>query len=188
MRLGRKDGFISEATRVFRNLPLVSHTMDDIINIFAKKGFTIDEMVALSGGHTIGFSHCKEFADRIFHYSKTRPTDPDIYPKFAAALQRTCANYTTDRTMAAFNDVMTPGKFDNVYFQNLQRGLGLLRTDQALVKDPRTKAVVDRFAADQKAFFDAFSHAMEKLSVLDVKTGPKGEVRRRCDAFNSIQT
>lgn len=188
VRLGRKDGFISEASQVAGNLPSVGLTMDDIIKIFENKGFTVDEMVALTGSHTIGFSHCKEFADRLFHYNKTTPTDPDIHPKFANALRLTCANYTTDRSMAAFNDVMTPGKFDNMYYQNLQRGLGLLKTDNALVKDPRTKPAVDRFAADQKTFFEAFSHAMEKLSVLDIKTGPKGEVRRRCDAFNSIRT
>lgn len=34
--------------------------------------------------------------------------------------------------MAAFNDVMTPGIFDNVYYLNLQRALGLLASDQAL--------------------------------------------------------
>ncbi|PON93332.1 Peroxidase [Trema orientale] len=188
VRLGRKDGLVSKASLVEGNVPRVNHTMDEIIKIFEKKGFTLEEMVALSGGHTIGFSHCKEFADRIFHYSKTNPTDPEIHPKFATALKKTCANYTTDRSMSAFNDVMTPGKFDNMYYQNLKRGLGLLKSDHALFKDPRTKPIIELYANDQKRFFDAFSHAMEKLSVHDVKTGRKGEVRRRCDAFNSIET
>lgn len=188
VRLGRKDSLVSKASHVESNLPRVNQTMDAMIKTFAAKGFSVQEMVALTGGHTIGFSHCKEFADRIFHYSKKTQTDPEIHPKFAEALKRTCANYTTDKAMSAFNDVMTPGKFDNMYYQNLQRGLGLLSSDHALVKDPRTRPYVELYAINQNEFFKAFSRAMEKLSVLHVKTGHKGEVRHRCDAFNSIHT
>jgi len=150
--LGRKDGLVSQASRVEGNIPRVNMSMNQIIKMFASKGFTVQEMVALTGSHTIGFSHCKEFADRIFNYNKTVPTDPEIYPKFADALKKNCANYTKDPAMSAFNDVMTPGKFDNMYFQNLQRGLGLLASDHALFKNSRTKPIVDLFAANQTAF------------------------------------
>ncbi|XP_040988014.1 peroxidase 65-like [Juglans microcarpa x Juglans regia] len=184
VRLGRKDGFVSHASRVEGHVPRTNMSMTHMIKMFADKGLTLKEMVALNGAHTIGFSHCKEFSDRIFNYSKKTPTDPAIYPKFADALRKTCANYTKDHTMSAFNDVMTPGKFDNMYFQNLQRGLGLLTSDHLLATDPRTKPIVDLYASDQTMFFQDFSHAMEKLSVYGVKTGPKGEVRHRCDAFN----
>lgn len=188
VRLGRKDGLISKESNVEGNLPRVNQTIDQLIDYFNTRGFTIQEMVALSGGHTIGFSHCKEFTDRLFNFSATTPTDPDIYPKFAEKLKAMCANFHTDTAMSAFNDVMTPGKFDNMYFQNLARGLGLLATDNALIKDARTKPFVDLYAVNQTAFFNDFSHAMEKLSVFGVKTGRKGDVRRRCDLFNSIKT
>ncbi|XP_021912076.1 peroxidase 41-like [Carica papaya] len=186
--LGRKDGFISHSTRVGNNIPHVNMTMDQLIEVFASKGFTIQEMVALSGGHTIGFSHCKEFTDRLFAFSKSTPTDPEINPKFAAALKAMCANYTTSPTTAAFNDVITPGKFDNMYFKNLGRGLGLLATDHMLIKDIRTKSLVQLYAVNQTIFFNDFARAMEKLSRVGIKTGRRGEVRRRCDAFNEIQT
>ncbi|KAE8125969.1 hypothetical protein FH972_020728 [Carpinus fangiana] len=186
--LGRKDGLVSKAERVEGNIPRPTMSMNQIIKMFMSKGFTAQEMVALTGSHTIGFTHCKEFADRIFHYNKTLPTDPEMYPKFAEALKKTCANYTEEHSMSAFNDVMTPGKFDNMYFQNLQRGLGLLASDHALVKDRRTKPIVDLYASNQTAFFEEFSQAMEKLSVYAVKTGRKGEVRRKCDAFNTLKT
>ncbi|KAI5329876.1 hypothetical protein L3X38_029273 [Prunus dulcis] len=188
VRLGRKDGKVSQASRVEANLIRSNRTMEDIINYFAVKGFTIEEMVALSGGHTIGFSHCKEFADRIFNYNRTTPTDPEMYQNFAEGLKKTCTNYQTNTAMSAFNDVITPGKFDNMYYLNLKRGLGLLSSDHALVKDPRTRPFVDLYAADQAAFFKAFAHAMEKLAHQGVKTGRKGEVRHRCDAFNFIQS
>lgn len=188
VRLGRKDGMISKAGNVEGNLPTVNFTMDKLIDYFVERGFTVQELVALSGGHTIGFSHCKEFTDRLFHHSPTSPTDPDIYPKFAEKLKTMCANYEKDTAMSAFNDVITPGKFDNMFYQNLPRGLGLLATDNALDKDPRTKPFVDLYAVNQTAFFHDFGRAMEKLSVHGVKTGRKGEVRRRCDLFNSINT
>ncbi|EEF52057.1 peroxidase 65 [Ricinus communis] len=188
VRLGRKDGLISKASHVAGNLPTTNMTMDQMITYFRAKGFDVKEMVALMGAHTIGFSHCKEFADRLYHYNKKTPTDPGLNPKYAAALKTFCSNYTKDPTMSAFNDVLTPGKFDNMYFQNLPRGLGLLRSDNILVKDPRTKPFVELYAANQSAFFADFAHVMEKLSVYQIKTGRKGEVRSRCDQFNSITT
>ncbi|KAL2941796.1 Peroxidase 6 [Bienertia sinuspersici] len=183
--LGRKDGLVSQASRVIGNLALPNMTMTHIIDLFKIKGFTIQEMVALVGAHTIGFSHCSEFSNRIFHYSKTQPVDPKMNPKYAEALKTLCANYTKDPTMAAFNDVMTPGKFDNMYYKNLQRGLGLLATDQAMVDDPRTKPIVELYAANETAFFNDFAKAMLKVSLYEIKTDKDGEIRHRCDSFNN---
>ncbi|KAA8540863.1 hypothetical protein F0562_024826 [Nyssa sinensis] len=177
VRLGRKDGFVSQASRVEGNLARANMSMTEIINMFKAKGFTIEEMVALTGGgHTIGFSHCKEFSSRLFNYSKTSDYDPGFNPKFAEALRKVCQNYQKNPAMSAFNDVMTPSKFDNMYFLNLQRGLGILASDHALIVDPNTKPIVELFAKNQTAFFEAFAHAMEKVSVLGVKTGRKGEM------------
>ncbi|KEH43331.1 putative peroxidase [Medicago truncatula] len=185
--LGRKDSRVSEASRTEKALPTTKMTMDDIISKFTVKNFTIKEMVALTGAHTIGFTHCKEFSDRIFNFSKTSETDPTLHPKLAKGLREVCKNYTTDPNMAAFNDVRSPGKFDNAYYQNVLKGLGLLRTDAMLGSDPRTKPIVELYARDEQAFFQDFARAMEKVSVLGVKTGTQGEVRSRCDQFNKIQ-
>ena len=179
---------VSKASRVEGNLPRTNMSMNQMINLFASKGFSVQEMVALTGGHTIGFSHCVEFSDRLYSHSKKQATDPEINSKFAAGLRSMCANYTTDKTMSAFNDVFTPGKFDNMYFKNLPRGLGLLASDNALVKDPRTRPFVELYATNQTAFFQDFSRAMQRLSIHEIKTPRNGEVRNRCDQFNSIQT
>ncbi|GAV74853.1 peroxidase domain-containing protein, partial [Cephalotus follicularis] len=141
-------------------------TMDQIIKIFASKGFDIQEMVALVGAHTIGFSHCKEFSDRLFNYSKTSPVDPEYNPRYATSLQKPCKDYIKDPEMAAFNDVLTPNKFDNMYYQNLPRELGLLASDHAMVKDPRTKPFVQLYATNQTAFFKDFAHPLEKLKMV----------------------
>ncbi|CAI0379623.1 unnamed protein product [Linum tenue] len=83
--------------------------------------------------------------------------------------------------MSAFNDVMTPGKFDYMYYQNLDKGLGLLASDQALAADRRTKPFVELYAKNKKAFFEAFAQVKEKLSTYKIKTEKDGEVRHRCD-------
>ncbi|WOK92046.1 peroxidase 65 [Canna indica] len=190
IRLGRKDALVSTAASVVGNLPSPNMTVDQLIGTFAKKGFTVQELVVLSGAHTVGFSHCSEFASRIYGYGGRGQNafDPSMHPRYAAALQMACANYTKDPTIAAFNDLMTPGKFDNKYYQNLLRGMGLLASDNVLVTDERTRPYVQLYAANQTAFFNDFAHAMEKLSVLGVKTGSKGEIRRRCDEFNNLST
>ncbi|XWS30326.1 hypothetical protein CRYUN_Cryun24cG0107500 [Craigia yunnanensis] len=63
--LGRKDSRFSQASSIEGKLPKPDMGMSKIINLFAASGFSIQEMVALSGAHTIGFSHCKEFSSNI---------------------------------------------------------------------------------------------------------------------------
>lgn len=88
VRLGRKDSLISDGSRIESNLPNQYMNMDQIIEKFTSKGLTIKEMVALTGAHTIGFTHCKEFSNRIFNFSKTTEVDPTMHPKLAAGLRK----------------------------------------------------------------------------------------------------
>ncbi|GAB2276582.1 Peroxidase 63 [Dionaea muscipula] len=182
--LGRLDSRVSKSSSVDGNLPVPSMTADQIIGIFARNGFSVQEMVALSGAHTVGFSHCKEFSSGIYNYSRTQAADPSYNPRFAAALQSACANYRNEPSLSVFNDVMSPNKFDNLYFKNLPEGLGVLASDHTLANDPRTRPFVERYGKDQNAFFRDFANAMQKLSLLGVKLGNDGEIRHRCDATN----
>ncbi|XP_047309211.1 peroxidase 6-like [Impatiens glandulifera] len=182
--LGRKDGFVSQASLVEGNLARSNFSMDTMIKMFEAKGYTIEDMVALVGAHTIGFTHCKEFANRIWDYKPGVQTDPTLNPKYAKALRRLCANYTTNPGKAAFNDPFSAGTFDNQYYKNLLNGLGLMTSDTLLAMDHRTRPIVVKFAKSQKAFFAAFTSAMEKTGQIGVKTGKNGEVRDRCDRFN----
>lgn len=184
--LGRKDSTESSADKVVASLPTPDMNMDTIIEKFTSKNFTIREMVALTGAHTIGFTHCKEFIHRIYNFSKTSEADPAMHPKLVQGLRSVCQNYTKDPSMAAFNDVRSPGKFDNAYYHNVLKGLGLLSSDSLLAVDPRTKPIAEEYAKDEKVFFKDFAAAMEKLSVFRVKTDSQGEVRSRCDQFNHI--
>ncbi|CAA7409732.1 unnamed protein product [Spirodela intermedia] len=187
VRLGRRDSLVSRADLAAARLPLANATVSQLIELFAQRGFSARELVALSGAHTVGFAHCKEFAARV-GLDGGGAADAAAEPRYAEAVRRACADYRSRPTVAVFNDVMTPNKFDNVYFQNLRRGMGLLGTDQALAGDPRTRPFVELYAADEGVFFRDFARAIEKLSVYGVKTGGQGEVRRRCDQFNGFTT
>ncbi|KAG9441976.1 hypothetical protein H6P81_017830 [Aristolochia fimbriata] len=185
---GRKDSLVSKASRVAGNLPLANQTVSELISLFRAKGLTVQDMVALSGGHTIGFSHCKEFMSRIYAYNKTFDIDPTMDGDFARSLRRPCPDKgrRLDPSVVAFNDVTTPVGFDNAYFRNLQKGLGLLATDQSLYAHHRTRGLVDAMAKEQSLFFGYFVAGMVKLGNLGVKTGGgSGEIRRDCGFFNA---
>ncbi|XVF60384.1 hypothetical protein PTKIN_Ptkin08bG0041200 [Pterospermum kingtungense] len=89
--LGRKDSRFSQASSIEGKLPKPNMTMSQIINIFADNGFSYQETVALSGAHTIGFSHCKEFSSNI-------GSDPGYNPRFAQALKQACSDYPKNPT------------------------------------------------------------------------------------------
>ncbi|KAF3779129.1 Peroxidase 63 [Nymphaea thermarum] len=57
VKLGKKDGFISQASRVPGYLPLPTMPVTELAPLFSSKGFSFGEMVALVA-RTIGFSHC----------------------------------------------------------------------------------------------------------------------------------
>ncbi|KAL2498067.1 Peroxidase 63 [Abeliophyllum distichum] len=124
VNLGWKDSLTSTAYTVDGNLPKPTMPMNQIIQIFQSRGFSVQEMVALFGAHTIGFSYCKEFSSTLYNYSKTSKSAPSYNPKFFQALRNACANYNQNPTLSVFNDVMSPNKFDNIYIQNLPKGLG----------------------------------------------------------------
>ena len=184
MQKGRRDGLVSRASRVAGNLPQANQTISQLILLFKSKGLSVLDMVALSGGHTIGFSHCREFMPRIYSYNETFDIDPTMNQDYALSLRGPCPRKNLDSRVVALNDVTTPFIFDNAYYRNLQKGLGLLTTDQMLGVDPLTRSYVNLMARDQQMFFKSFVRAMMKMSTIGIKTGRNGEIRRDCSSFN----
>lgn len=183
VELGRRDGLISQASRANGNLPKGSFTLNQLNFLFARKGLNQADMVALSGAHTLGFSHCNQFANRIYSFSAKTPVDPSLNPSYVTELQQMCPK-NVDPTIAVNMDPTTPRLFDNVYYQNLQSGKGLFSSDQVLYTDLRTRNEVNTFAQSSGAFNTAFVNAMRNLGRVDVKTGFEGEIRQDCSKFN----
>lgn len=140
-------------------------------------------MIALSGAHTIGVSHCDRFSNRLHSFSSSSKIDPSLDPDYAQQLIDACPNAESDGIIVL--DPETPQTFDNLYFQNLVAGKGLLSSDQVLFSDPASQPIVREFASSQGDFYTAFITAMKKLGRSGVKTGDQGQIMKDCTAFNS---
>jgi peroxidase len=151
----------------------------ELSTMFQRHNLSLVDLVALSGAHTVGFAHCTRFTGRLY----STPTDPSYNPAYAGQLKEACPR-SVGPTIAVNMDPVTPVTFDNLYYANLVNGLGLFTSDQALYTDTATRPIVEKYADDQKAFFDAFVDAMVKLGRVGVKTGNQGEIRKVCTAFN----
>ncbi|XP_015890285.3 LOW QUALITY PROTEIN: peroxidase 51 [Ziziphus jujuba] len=178
VELGRLDGLSSTSASVNGKLPQPTFNLNQLNSIFAAHGLTQTDMIALSAAHTLGFSHCSKFANRIYG----NPVDPTINKTYVGQLQAMCED--VDPRIAINMDPITPRKFDNVYYKNLQQGLGLFTSDQILFTDQRSRPTVNAWATSSTAFEKAFVTAMTKLGRVGVKTGKNGNIRRDCGAFN----
>ncbi|XP_077229089.1 peroxidase superfamily protein [Tasmannia lanceolata] len=181
VKKGRRDGRVSIASGVKPNLPRANSTIDELLKLFASKGLSQADLVALSGAHTIGFSHCDQFVSRLYDFHGTKKPDPYIDPRLLKALQMSCPHFGGNVDVVAPFDVTTPFAFDHMYYGNLEAKLGLLATDQGLFLDPRTRPLVQALGKDKAQFFQAFSLGMEKMGSIEVKLGNQGEIRRDCN-------
>lgn len=183
VELGRLDGLRSTAASVNGKLPHPDFNLNQLNSMFAAHGLTQSDMIALSAAHTVGFSHCSKFSNRIYNFSRQSAVDPTLNRAYATQLQQMCPK-NVDPRIAINMDPNTPRAFDNVYYKNLQQGKGLFTSDQVLFTDKRSKPVVDAWAANSNTFNSAFIAAITKLGRVGVKTGRNGNIRRNCDALN----
>ncbi|KAJ0110729.1 hypothetical protein Patl1_03046 [Pistacia atlantica] len=183
VELGRRDGLISQATRVSGNLPEPSFNLTQLNTMFAKHNLSQIDMIALSGAHTLGFSHCDRLANRLYSFSSSSPVDPSLDPDYAQQLMEACPR-NVDPSIAINMDPETPQTFDNQYYQNLVAGKGLFTSDEVLFTDPDSQPTVNDFAKSPGDFNGAFVTAMIKLGRVGIKIGNQGEIRTDCAAFN----
>lgn len=186
---GRRDSRVSRATDISGNLPSASDPVKKTTKLFARKGLTQEEMVILSGAHSIGVAHCLTFDYRLYNFNSTHTQDPSLNPFYAPFLKMACPRGAilfsegSSKGSVAFDD-MSPNELDNEYYIKLLQGRGLLQSDQALADDPRTSDLVNRLAFDQHEWSKRFGKAMIKLGRVDVITGTKGEIRKHCRSIN----
>ncbi|KAL3336144.1 hypothetical protein AABB24_032066 [Solanum stoloniferum] len=175
---GRKDGTRSRIEDAI-NLPPPPLNSSELIRLFGQRGFTAQEMVALSGAHTLGVASCSSFKHRLSNFDSTHDVDPTLDAQFAKTLSKRC---TSDKSEQAFDT--TKDTFDNDYYNALQRNTGVLFSDQTPYNNPRTRGIVNAYAFNQAMFFLDFQQAMLKMGLLDVKEGSNGEVRANCRIIN----
>uniref|UniRef100_M8B182 peroxidase n=1 Tax=Aegilops tauschii TaxID=37682 RepID=M8B182_AEGTA len=138
------------------------------------KGLGLEDMVTLSGAHTVGISHCSSFRDRL-PPSASDPSSMD--PTLDASLQGQCAR-GGDPTMV--QDPETPDDLDNQYYDNVQKRKVLFKSDATLMSSETTSTLVDRHAKDPREWLKKFKAAMVKMGSIEVKTEANGQIRKNC--------
>ncbi|KAE9589267.1 putative peroxidase [Lupinus albus] len=177
--LGRRDSITASLSESNSDLPAPFLDLSGLITAFSNKGFTTEEMVTLSGAHTIGQVKCRFFRDRIYN-----ETNIDI--SYAKAMQAACPFESGDENLSPF-DSKTAATFDNAYYQNLVKLKGLVHSDQQLFVNGsgETDSQVSRYSRNMGRFKKDFSDAMLKMSILNPLTGSDGQIRTNCHFINA---
>ena len=177
LKYGRRDGKDSTADEADRLVPMGGQSVTDLIRFFESNGLTIIDLVALSGAHTIGRATCGAVRPGLCRRAGT------LERQYGDFLRRKCGAGGDGEYVEL--DGETPTAFDNQYYKNLMRGRGVLDTDQKMLPDSRTGALVRAFANQPSQIFThQFAQSMRKLGEAQVLTGNEGEVRRKCSAVN----
>jgi hypothetical protein len=175
MPAGRYDGRVSSASETLFNLPPPFGNITVLEAMFAAKGLSLDEMVTLSGAHTVGISHCSSFGDRL----PRNASDPmAMNSRFANSVTRKCksGSSTVDQ------DFKTPNKLDNQYYKNVLNHEVLFTSDAAL-ESSKTKRLVKQNLTPY-VWEAKFKQAMRKMGAIGVKTSANGEIRKNCRLIN----
>ncbi|EFX03267.1 cytochrome c peroxidase [Grosmannia clavigera kw1407] len=149
-RPGRTDKDFTGCTPDGR-LPDASQGSDHVRNIFYRMGFNDQEIVALLGAHAVGRCHIKNSGfDGPWTFSPTVLTN-DFYKLLLEAKWE----------WKRWNG-------NKQYVDSATHTLMMLPTDMALVTDKKFRPTVEKYAADNAAFFSDFSAAVSKLFELGV--------------------
>ncbi|KAL8152414.1 hypothetical protein V2J09_010174 [Rumex salicifolius] len=178
---GRRDGRVSiQSEPTQNNLPPPFLDLQGLQDNFARKGMSLEEMVTLSGAHSFGVSHCSSFSNRLYSFNATNPQDPSLEPGFASSLRQQCPSSMSDSSTTVVQDIVTPSRLDNKYYQNVLNHKVLFTSDQSLVTSPTTAKMVKRFAVRNGVWAKKFAKAMVKMGSIEVLTGAQGEIRNNC--------
>ncbi|PWA39629.1 heme peroxidase [Artemisia annua] len=175
---GRKDGRTSKASETIQ-LPAPTFNISQLQQNFSQRGLSLEDLVALSGGHTLGFSHCSSFNNRIHNFNSTTDVDPSIHPSFAASLRSICPAKNNAKNAGVPMDPSSTS-FDNTYYKLIFQQKALFSSDKALLDSPKTKNLAMKFASSKDAFTKAFIKSMIKMSSI---TGGQ-EIRKDCKMVN----
>lgn len=179
---GRLDGKVSCAIQAEENLPPPTFNREQLEELFVKKkNLTVEDLVVLSGAHTVGRSHCSSLSNRL--YPKI---DPTLDESFAVSnLMRQCPEKANVDNLVNMDHV-TPHALDSQYYVNVLKRQGTFFSDWSLLTSNETRSLVVEYATKPGVWEDDFAESMEKLSKLGVITSHKkgGEIRKHCRFVN----
>ncbi|XP_022133643.1 peroxidase 52-like, partial [Momordica charantia] len=157
VKLGRRDATTASQSQANNDIPGPTSSLSQLTSRFSALGLSNTDLVALSGGHTIGQARCTTFRARVYNAT-------NIDSSFASTRQGNCPNSagSGDNNLAPL-DLQTPNGFDNNYFKNLLQNRGLLQSDQVLFNGGSTDSTVRNYANAPARFFSDFAAAMVRM-------------------------
>jgi peroxidase len=178
---GRRDGLTSNFFDVF-GIPAPNMQVQQLVDSFAGKGLSAVDLVALSGAHSFGVTHCSFVTPRLY------PTvDPTMNVTFADGLKGACPPPSGGGGGRVLNnnDVSDdPNRLSNQFYRNVLTGQVMFTSDQTLTSSGDTAEMVRDNAANPVAWMARFAAALVKMGEVEVLTGTAGEVRKVCGATN----
>lgn len=188
--LGRRDSRIANKSGANSGLPGPRQNITVLKSLFAAVGLdTSTDLVALSGAHTFGRAQCRFFSDRLYNFTGTATPDSSLDSTYRDNLSTICPE-NGDGTALTDLDPVTPDGFDKSYFSNLLDNKGLLQSDQELFSTDGSDTIdiVNKFAANETAFFESFVQSMIRMGNISPLTGSDGEIRLNCRVVNDDST
>jgi len=150
-RPGRVDKPSGEHCPAGGRLPDASKGAKHIRDVFSRMGFNDQEMVALSGAHTMGRCHPNR-SGYINPWTNAPTTFSNLY--FQDLL----------------NKKWTPKKWDGpLQYEDSTKTLMMLPTDMELIKDKKFRKYVELYAKNEEQFFADFASAFSRLLELGVQ-------------------
>ncbi|XP_047320944.1 peroxidase P7-like [Impatiens glandulifera] len=178
--LGRRDARTASLNDANNDIPSPFSDLSQLLQNFQQHGLTLQDLVVLSGGHTIGLARCTVFRNRTYN-------DNNIDQNFAVHLQGICPQTVGvgDNNTAPLD--FTSTQVDTNYYKILLEKKGLLHSDQELFKGDGSESsdLVQHFANNPNEFAEAFGVSMIKMGNLEPLTGDNGEIRNNCRRVNN---
>lgn len=179
---GRRDGRVSNLQDALNNLPGPAFSISALKSSFAAKGLSVKDLAVLSGGHTLGMSHCSSFTNRLYNFTGKNDADPSMDPNYVAQLKTKCK--PNDATTIVEMDPGSAKKFDVDYYTLVSKRRGLFQSDAALLTDSTTNAYVQLQLTGKSTFAEDFGVSMVNMGNIGVLTGNSGEIRKKCYLVN----
>ncbi|KAF5795695.1 putative peroxidase [Helianthus annuus] len=179
---GRKDGSVSVAVEVGVNLPSASANFTTLLTQFKAKGLDVDDLVTLSGAHTIGTSRCALVSRRLYNFTGVGDADPSLDPTYAQTLREICP-IPVNASITLEMDPNSSLSFDSQYFEGLNQHKGLFVSDAALITNAQSAHIAE-VLQNPKVFFARFARSMVRMGAIEVLTDGQGQVRKNCRVVN----
>ncbi|KAL6841904.1 hypothetical protein ACP4OV_028416 [Aristida adscensionis] len=171
MPAGRYDGRVSLATEANTKLPGPGADIDTLKQSFGSQGLDANDLVTLSGAHSIGVARCRFISA------------PGMEPMFRGDLNSNCTKNGPDSRVN--QDYATPNELDKQYYNNVIDKKVLFASDAALLNADDTRGEVAKFASNYGYWETEFGEAMKKMGSIGVKSSANGEIRKQCRRINT---